>query len=494
MDDSIEKLCQTLEIDIREGRIDAAIKKFRRLKLPIKRTHALRVANLARRVRLYDYGLRVLAPFVRKKKGQSRPTCSPSEAIEFAMLLLRSGIDREALELLSSVDAEKTPEAFFVKATWFISQWDYEKAIPYLEAYLARVTSPYAKLIGQVNLAAALIAVGEHASAEELIQSCVAECEENGWERARSNLNELTAQILVARSELDAARIHLERAAKGLGMGQTHDQLYIRKWLAVISSKMSTSVEPLNEFRREALALQDWASVREADLFALNVSFDQEKFDLLYFGTPAPAYRSRITKITGVQPQSKVLTQGHSEKIIFDLATGEIQGAQLPLKAGSKPHQLLVCLFRDFYAPISVGAIFSALYPEEFFDPFSSPERVRQVLSRTRKWIDLSGVPLAIEELNGLYRIYLTGKMTIHFPLQRGSFNSYQVLLLRMLNLGSDNNISGADLRQQLDLSFGSFQRFTRWALEEGYLQKLGSGTKTRYRLITASGGYKENS
>ena len=62
-----------------------------------------------------------------------------------------------------------------------------------------------------------------------------------------------------------------------------------------------------------------------------------------------------------------------------------------------------------------IGTIFSELFPDERFNPVSSPARVRQQISRTRKWF--AKYPVKIIESDGFYSLKLDGAFSFRVPL-----------------------------------------------------------------------------
>jgi hypothetical protein len=167
----------------------------------------------------------------------------------------------------------------------------------------------------------------------------------------------------------------------------------------------------------------------------------------------------------------------------LDIVTGEINGKSV-LPPGSRCHHLIEVLLRDFYRPLKMGEIFVELFPGEYFDIFSSPNRVHQLLFRTRDWIAQQNLPLEINELAGGYSLKTTAPFAFKIPLNRRPVEGYHQLLEKISSLfGADDVFQSKSVREVLGISRQTFSRFATWAVENGKLEKIGSHNKASYRF-----------
>ena len=479
---ALVKICDT---EIREGKISAAAARLRVLNVArIPSKWRLPLANLCRRARVVSQGLRLLAPIVRDGKTGSRPGGTPQEIAEYAMLLEKIGGLHEALGLLASIQGPLVPEALFARSACLIGQWEYGEAVGYLESYVRIAPSDYMKLVGQVNLGAALVAIGNTEAAERVLAQAMESSRAQKLSRVFANCLTLRAQLLIQTGDHTGATEDLNEAGRILGMSGTLDQLYTRKWLAIIEAGKKRSIEPLAGVRAEALARGDWATVREADLHGLSIQFDEDVAGRLYFGTPQPAYRRRMSELLSWAPKSSSYRFG-SGPAVLAVSDAQIEGLDVSMEAGRQVHRVVCALFRDLYAPSRTGTLFAAIFSDEYFDADSSPVRIRKAIWRARRWIEETGLPLEISEEGGAYSARLHEGLAVELTpeVKPKSLNED---LLSKLALVPGQTFRAPEAAKKLGLSKSSFHRFTQWAIEAGALQKEGSGTSTRYRAKAA--------
>lgn len=464
------ELLQLCENDIRRGRADRIRQHLAGLNLrEIPRKFRLPLANLCRRSSLLVLGLKILTPIVRGERD-----ASAEEKAEYAVLLQRSGSVREALTLLGELRGR--PEILLFTAFCHFNLWDYAEAVPVLEAYLQTDLPEYSKLVGHVNLAAALIVVGRFDEADDLLTANLGTARDLSASRLEGNCHELRAQIAIERGSREEASMSLEKASVLLRSEQTLDRLFIEKWRAVLAG----TSEALLAFRSRAQEFGDSESVRETDLALVRSNFDHERFQHLYFGSPLAGYRRRILDRIGREPVESEYRYGIGGRC-FDLATGEGVG---DLNTGKKIHQVFAVLLRDFYKPLSVNALFAELFRHEHFDVNSSPSRVHQLLRRSRAWLREAEVDASIEEANGQYRLIAGPSVSFRINVDLGDLEPRTPLLAKLRAVRSTETwFSARDACESLGLSATSGRRLLQWGLETGRLEKQGASTKTVYRF-----------
>jgi tetratricopeptide (TPR) repeat protein len=481
------ELLKACELEVRSGRAQFVAETVSNLELAkIPREFRLKFANLCRRANLLSLGLKILGPIARSETE----TASPAEIAEYAVLLQRTGAVREALRLLQSTDSREVHEIHLFQAFCHFNLWEYAAAIAPLRKYLECPISPYARLVGQVNLAASWVAAQQWEQAIELLEENLELSRRLKAERLEGNSLELMAQVHVWQGQWDKAKARLEQAAGKFKGENTLDHLFVRKWQAICDALEGGSNAKLMVFRQEALRFGDWETVREVDYFGLKVDFAQERFRHLLFGTPFPEYRRRIqTEFPqNVGSFKYAFGRGGPRTAFLDLTNGE-SSLPVALSSGQKTHQLLAVLLRDFYRPVKFGDLFAQLYPDEFYNPFTSPGRVNQLILRGRRWIEEAGIPAEISSTNGTFSIRLKDPFLFYIGLQMpapAEFDKNECLYRKALETFPDRRIfSAAAACRNLDLSSSSFKRFARWALSQGRLERFGAGAGTSYRLKT---------
>lgn len=485
---NFKNILQELEGEIRAGRINQVAKKISALRgARIPDEHRLAMANLCRRTGLLTLGMKFLTPKNLTDRGRWLREVSAAEAAEYAILLQRIGSVDEAMHILGGISDADLPDVHLYRAYCHFNRWEYAEAIPHLKSYNA-AAADYKKLVGEVNLAAAFVMTGQRPEARELLIELCRRAEEGQYHRLHANCHELNASLAIEARDLKAARASLDFASRILSSAQTVDQLFILKSRAFIDALESRSLAPLEEFKKEAAARSDWECLRETDLIALQIEFDRDRFNKLVFGTPFEAYRRRVYALTGKTPDSDALVWGTPGMRGMDLSTGKIN-TDPELAPSEKVHQVIQILLRDFYRPVSLGGLFSQLFKGDYFDIFSSPDRVHQGLRRARIWLRESAIPANIVETDGHYSLKLEGDFWFRIPLHRehSDWNRKQLLKLQSV-VSSDRLYQASELRALLGLGATPFRRFTNWALESGEIERFGSGPATAYRLKESGG------
>ncbi len=481
--DSFEGFLKVCDELIRGGKMSAAVSHIRKLNLAqVAPKHRLALARICRRSGLMTAGLKLLTPAIRGESLRN-PKATLPEICEYAVLLSRVGLAHEALALLEKVDSTRAPEAELFRGYCHIMSWDYELAIGPLERFIQGAVDPYQTQIAKVNLAASYVASGRHQAAEDLLDSLIDQLRRRNAQRLIGNCLELRAQTRFYRGQIEPCRRDLHEAEQIFASAESYDQLLVRKWLAYLEAVKTKSAGPMLAFRAEAMKRLHWESVRDADLFALKIKFNQRQMDHLFFGTPFAAYRDRILREVKGQP-SPWYDFGGANQQRLDLLTGEIHGA-LTKSPCRKVHQLIGVLLRDFYLPSRVGSVFAGLYPTEYFDIHSSPIRVRQVMRRLRRYLESSGADLHVETRKGTFRFINNGAFAVRIPLGGFAMDPYSSeieKLRRQFQPGQEFFIGSAC--EKIGLSRSTFHRLVEHMVASGQMRRLGIGKATRYKLV----------
>lgn len=481
---TLKDLIQLCEDDLRAGRPQDCARRLHEVVLSdVPRAMRLPLARLCRRTGLIALGFRLLAPVINETVELANGKPSIEEKAEYALLLQRSGGVREALQMLLRPEMEIFPETRLYRAFCYFNLWDFASAVPELEHYLTFPHESYPQLIGATNLASAYLNVGRLQEAEALASENVATAEKKNFARLLSNNRELIAASRFERGDFNGAQAELQRGLELLANAQTTDELYLHKWLAAIEAVRTQSAEPLRAFRKQALARGHFESVRESDLLGLRVEFDAKIFAHLYFGTPYEPYRERMCRLLNQSHPHSDYLLGPDSGLKIDLITGQGIGVS-EIPQGSQTHQLIEILFRDLYRPVSLGALFSQLFPGERFSYESSPDRVHQVLRRTRQWIRESSIGLKVEENNGLYSIHREPSLSVLIPRDHKLMGWEQVQWLKLQKSLKPNEIfNSTQAREILDISVSNFKRLSAWGVAQGVLTRRGNGSGTSYKI-----------
>jgi tetratricopeptide (TPR) repeat protein len=483
MKNSFEKIIEQCDAALRSGQPDIAIKLLNHIgssKLP--RPSRLPLAKIARRAGMVDFGLRLLTEIARDDDKTFLPTSA--ELAEYAVLLQRTGATKEAIRILSALNSVELPDVNLYLAFCYFDLWEHARAIPHLEAYIQAAPSSYMQLVGRVNLAAALVADLQYEKAAPFLIENIQLAEKEGHTRLLGNCLEMLGQIHVLTHQYGRAEEVLGRAQSVLGSSRSHDELFVKKWLAVLEAFKTSSTDKLKSFKLESLARGEPEGARDADLYSLAVAFSYQEFEHLYFGSAPQSYRKKIEILLGQKPTSTHYVYGTIGGNCLDLQNGSFLTGDTKLVEGSKIHQLLEILLRDFYRPMSTGEIFADLFPGERFDIFTSPHRVRQVEYRLRTWIDEQEIPVKVLSRDRFCSLSFDGPFSFRVPLERLPVDRYRhrlTLLRQVFHRGK--SFSAADACAAIQLSSREFQIFARRAVDSGDLEKFGAARNTIYNV-----------
>ena len=483
-------LFAALDTWIRQGQGVQAQRELVRLsKKKLPRREALAFAVLARRADLPLLGIRILNPIVRPT-NKAPATASETESAEYALSLTKIGATQEGLQILSDLESTRIPEVLLYTAFAHFTGWDYESALPLLSAYVALPgIAPYQRLIGQVNLAAALVHEQHYLKARELLRLILQETHEKNYVLLQGNALELLAQNSILERDWEAAEEHLNEAQKRLSDTNSRDAFYVRKWRAILALLKSwppfNSLEILHAIKAEARQRQSWETARDCDFFEAVHTKNHALATHLYFGTPFPCYRRRLVKSCGEPfnlPEEYLwnLVEGESSKSIFDLFNAEAFPGRHCLKPGHLLHRLLATLSSNFYRPLRIASLHALLYPEEFFNPFTAPTRVHQAIIRLRRWLSAYRIPLLIREQNGFYELIPRRPYGILIRNPEGS-EKLSPLLVTLKHRYPNTLFSLQEARAVLKTSLATAHRLMVKAIAGGHVRRAGTGRSTRY-------------
>jgi hypothetical protein len=484
----LEHLRARCEQMIRDGQIQKAASQLSRMN-PAKVPRALRLplANLCRRARLNTLGLKLLWPLIGPKNALKRNSPTAHELAEYAVLLQRNGGACEAMRILRSIPEPACLEVSLYQGFIHMTEWQYPEAKVCLQKYLLNASDEYQRLIAKTNLAAVHIGLEEFADAELRVHEAMEDAHKKGSMRLVGNCLEMLAQINMHRGQLKESRSRLCQAADLFKGGSPWDLYLIRKNAAILDSMESGSDTDLQKIRREALDRGDSETLRDVDLFLLKSNFNPDLHARLVVGTPFPFFRERVKRQTGLKTEPRQYRLGDESAPSLDIRTGRLDGRDF-LNPGKKIHQLLDVLTRDLYRPLRIGALFSALFPNENYDVNSSAFRIYHALRQTRIFLKKHGLPVRIEEHEGRYSLAVVGSFAIALPLERDPVDGMSAMWARLVERAGDNaRFSRADVMSLLGLSESSAQRLLRWATNAGKMTVDRSQTSQRYKIIGAA-------
>jgi tetratricopeptide (TPR) repeat protein len=479
-----------IEAQTRQGRLGSARMLIRKISLKgIKRTHRLRLAQLARRVGLSLAAVRILNPIVRPKKILLDPA-SHSEKAEYAAALIDAGAVNEGNDLLVDLDYRREPRILLFRSFGLFTHWDYAAAVPLLETYIKTCRDDYQKLVGQVNLAAALVTLNKSEQAEPVLKSLVELTQKQGHLRLHANCLELLAQLHFTRDQFAKAEKCLEEASEVLKSTGSLDEFFVKKW----SLFLEMSKRPVTESDRKRLDLvkatalrkNHWEGARDCDYFLAKRLNDVSLLTHLYFSTPHQGFRDRVKNVLKGEPAEYIwnLKSDHKRPhTYFDLASGRDSRSDISLKVDQLPYRMLVILSADFYKKSRVPALFANLYPGEYYDPETSHFRVHQVLERLKKWFTVNELPLAISEDHGFYSLDANGTYGIRKTLHDQKKTPLEKKIWELTHSVRGSEFSTVALAQSSGRPLRSVQRLIEAGVKTGILEQTGETWNRSYKF-----------
>ena len=481
-----------LDQEVRRGNASLVRRELRRLtRRKIAREFLADHAALCRRVNLPQIVMQLLHPVVRPKRplGQG---ASARERAEYASALIKVGANEEGEALLDGLDAGSLPDILFFRVMSLVSQWRYRESIPLIEGYLqSPQVSSYQKLVGQLNLAAALVHERRHAEADAVIAELVGKAKAESHLLVYGNAYELSAQNAIGQGRWSDAEDALQRASKALARAGGLDALFVLKWkviLQVARSGAPRRFQALDVVTHEAVRCGHWETVRECDRFRAVGDRDERLLTHVYFGTPFEDFRKSLLLDFGspvdMPPEYDWSPGGHGKGGVLSLSTGAEEAGKARLKVDSASHRLLSALACDFYRPIRLAAIHEKIFSGECFNPVSSPLRVYQAIRRLRSWLAKGELPLAIDEREGAYR--LIGDRSYRLRVsRRKAIRQRHAWYLHRLRRAFDTRPFGVTaMAEVLGLSRRSANRVLVELREQGSLSMSGAGSSTSYVLV----------
>lgn len=496
MSDNTDYNFDDWEQSIRSGRgaqVREAISKAQNDKL--SRYEKLKIANFARRVGLSELSLKLLRQLVRPAEG-IKSQATEGEKAEYACALIREGLVGEGIKILQEVKYQDYPEALLYHSFGLFTRWDYETALPILRNYVNLTKNDYQKIIGNVNLIAALIFTDQIDEALKNLSWMLEQTKTDEFKLTHAFCLELKGQCLLELKEFKQAREFFEKAGNYTKHSGTNTPFLVRKWLSIADvqedqhHKRKVSLESIEKIKTEAQNIKDWETLRTCDLHLSIANNDEELAKFVYFGTPHRKLREKTRKMVSGFTQlptqySRIYGSDHTQSPrlrTFDMVEARELDSDIKLKTGQTMHRLFKVLSADFYKPVRATEIFSLVFVNEYFDPSVSINRVHQAIKRLRDWIDESTIPLYISENNNSYRIESEETYALRWTDKAHLLESDSQVNMLYVQL-KDQVFTVAKAAELLEMSERSMSRLIKKAVDENKLVRIGAGAQTRYQF-----------
>ncbi len=345
------------------------------------------LANFANRNHAPLLAMRLLHKVILKFREENKPILDQALVV-YANSLTTIGSLEEAKIYLKKPNSR--PESLLAKAFISFAEWNYRAAIPHIERYIKQPgLTDYQRKVGLINLVAGLTSLGRLSSAQLHIDKL--QIELSGSETFKvlyANLQELQAQVHLQNHRIPEAKESLLKAQDLLKSHAGRYLLYVNKWLAVIDlmeqDPLNLNPQRLIEVRLQALGLRNWETIRDCDFHMARLTHDNSLLARVFWGTPYPNYRKRMIELYQVKtPELPMFRFSPNNQLKEpDTIHFDLSDPQSIFRKQDRFYRLFKILVHDIYRPPRMGVVFSRLYPDEYFDPFHSPHRVRSLVSR----------------------------------------------------------------------------------------------------------------
>jgi hypothetical protein len=316
------------------------------------------------------------------------------------------------------------------------------------------------------------------------------------------NTLELLAQIRIFQNRHTEADQILKLAQVKLSSSPAQYSFYVKKWTVINrwleNHRDKQAAKNLAELRKSSFAMGLWETCRDCDYYEALKTRDPFLIRRLNFGTQLSGFRRRMNTEFGAvkekiflwNPADKTFSERDKDfrKNYFVLNPDGIgQGQDNNKSQDVLPVTLRRCFFaltKDFYRPISLGELFSQVYPGEYFNPFSSIKRLEITIRRLRKFFESQNIPLAVQVKNKTFRLVSTGDCVLEIQQQRQP-KQQGTMLLDLLKGGiTQKDFDLAAVKNVLDVSTSTAQRLLRLGVQQKRIGKAGYGRSRRFWFL----------
>lgn len=454
----------------------------------IPRVHAYSFGELAFRIHFHLFSLKVMHRFIHPETPFEDPA-SDKEKMIYASALYSLGSIQESLALLNTIDPINEPESLFFKALAGFYDWNYKDGVTFLENFITFPTiTPYRRLLGKINLAAAYVSIQDWSSADALLGELKKECAQSDAKSFLGYCYEIEAQSKFFRGLYDESINDLLKSKSLLEAQGGVYLFFVEKWILIARLMKTRAPEELKElmqFRQQALKMNQWDTIRECDLFEAIACRNFTLIRKVIFGSPSEDYRRRARQLytENIKPLGRFMWEirpvdyaGDDPLEVFDPYAEKLFKKAILL-------QVFQALTQDFYKPFTLGNLFQRVFPEEKFNPFSSPPRLLQLLKRLNSWFIEENIPLRVSFKKSEFK--LISLKPIAVVVHRGKdLSSDDGRFQELKTHFAQKSFTTSEVAKTLMISKFTVQKLLNAALQDGRIERSGKGRDIRYRFI----------
>lgn len=477
---------------IKEGKISDARRLQRQiLREPYAREDVAVMASYLRRLGEMAKAIKILHPFVFPQLQNEAPL-NNDELIEYAANISRLGGSKEALRILKKIDIEKNPEAHFGYAFAYYADWRQDLAISHFKTYIEHPnTDSYKKLVCSINLIACYTFMEDWNRAHAEIKRVRPILEKEKFLLLLANTYDLEGQICYFNNDLSTSEESLNKAKAIFSDSGISDALYIEKWISLIcfrKQKHQNSSE-LETIFVKAKKINHYETMRDLDLQMGLILKDERLVARAYFGSIGYEMLRRKIKNLANKKSIKIpkefIFPDHLEQVgskeLFNCKSGIYK--DMHLKNGQLLHRLNLTLVSDLYRPVPLAALHDKLFPDRYYNIYSSPAVIAMLISRLRKWFSDSRIitDIVVDKGSCFLKPGKTAFLVTDDTENKLPSLSLQKPYAQMTSVFKNGIFQKKEVRNILNVSPRSTNRILAGLVKEGFLESIDSGNKTRY-------------
>jgi hypothetical protein len=304
----------------------------------------------------------------------------------------------------------------------------------------------------------------------------------------------------IERKEWKSAARTLELAAQQISSAESADAFLLRKWTAVMDLKrgLKDAEKNLRAIRSEAILRRDTETIRNCDFHLALQCLDWPLAQFHYFGTPFERYRKQFrTRCEAAFAQKSMPTDyawrlGLSKKASSDrrinILDATIANGREATRAGGLPHRLLAFLASDFYKSFRPLEMYSELFPDNYYNPESSPTQLRQVIFRLRQDLARSKTQLTVEHESARFRLLANQplELVVRDDARSPQKTSTRDEVVQAVEAQFKPGESFRARELKLDKTVGdkTVERALAWAVQTGRLTRSGRTRGVVYKRV----------
>lgn len=499
---------ESIDEAIRAGNAVEALTQLKNINpKSLTRAHLSVYANLCRRLGESNEAIKCLRPYVRSS-AKNPQIASDAENLEYGAALINLGAVSEGIRLLDSLSESKHPLKLLYTSFGFISQWRYLEAATVLEAYVGHPeVLEYQALTAKANLLSCYVFAQTFEKVDVLIDELLERSEKSKSALLHRRISLLAVQSHIFRNQWTKAQEFIAKAENSLGTSASPlDYLLLTKWKLIL--KLNTQqpgdalLGELSDLRTTAQKLKSFETLRDLDFYQSIFFNDRALFEHVYFGTGYESYKAKMLsayrdrqgcelalpesyrwELLPSNPERGVTNKSNNEDWI-DSRTGKNSFSDSYLNNEKMCHKFFQLICSDFYRSLSLYQVYDVLFDEAFFNPISTPNKIRQIVYRLNKWLADNSIPLEVHSEQHFFNIRAHQPLSIVVGRQKAQHPKYEAFLAELNSVFGDKNFSSLEAQKALKVSRRKISYLLKDCVELGVIEWIERGPKSKYQII----------